>query len=278
MQAVVDINSLQDQYIPWIEPLKPGEVASYIYLGNENLVSADGKPVVKPYAGISSEHQVINPKTGNPYYLQYIEKWELTGNGDYKPITKHIAIENGVLRVSYKDQNLYKFLEASDENASNVHADQGTMKKFRRLNAQKTAQEQIGKDDLIEKAKSIAKKAPFEKIVQIAEKYKMNPDSFDAYELRHNLMQKAAKSPQDFLDKAKDEKESEIESLMESLLSKSLIKYSNAEWTYKDDTTNKSEVLCKAVPGEDKKETLLKFLKSREGKSAIGILNKIIDK
>lgn len=274
MEAVIDINKLQEQYIPWIEMLPPGQNVHYVYTGNEGLRSANDKPVVKPYIGLSSEHSVLNPVTGKPYYLQYVKRWELKENGEYKPVTEHIGMSNGSIVVTHRDQNLYKFLEASDENESNPNADPNIPKKFRRVDAQKQAQAEIEKDNMLDKAKSIAKTADFEKIKAIALSYRINPENYDATELRHDLLLKAKRNPKEFLEKAKDKQESNIENLIAELTSKSVIKYADSEWSYKDGA--KKETLCKAVAGEDKNETLLKYLKSREGKTVLGLLEKLV--
>jgi hypothetical protein len=278
MEALVDVNKLEEQYIPWIKPLNPGENARYVYLGNEGLRSADGnggKPIVKPYQGLSHQHQIINPQTKKPYFIQYIEKWELKDNGDYKPVTNHIGITNGSLVVNYKQQNLFKFLEASDENESNPYADPSVIKKFRRVDSKKAAMAEIEKDNILEKAKTIAKTADFAKISEIAKAYKMNPEGYDEVELRHDLLTRATRNPTEFLEKSKSEKEANIEDMVSRLISKSIIKYSNSEWTYKDG--GKDETICKAIPGEDKTETLIKYLKSRSGKTAIGILETLVN-
>jgi hypothetical protein len=258
-----------------VKPLRAGQ--SVTYVPSNMKVDPDTKRTHFPRSTqISNDITIISPSNNEMARLVYVKSEKpVKSNGtiifeEDKPL---IFIEGAALTIGPKDKWLYYHLEMSDENESKKGRDTNVRARFRRLDAEKTAEDKLDHEHLLRYVSQAIHDMDLDDLRVTASKYKINIDR-NVSEIKWDLTVKAKEDPQSFLRNSSDLK-GKIKIQIRDAKSIELIKFDEETrvWSLRVSLTDYRDIL-QVKAGVNSEETFIEYLISKEGEKTLKDIRK----
>ena len=211
----------------------------------------------------------FDEKSGTNRSLRYAinQKSPFLDEQDGNAILEPVVFENGMLNVSADNQVLQQFLDLHPLNG----------KAFIELDPTRDAEEEVERMDIEADALIEVKKLSLEEYIRVARGVlNRNTSNMSSAEVKRDVMVFARKNPKEFLNALKDPSLS-MNDFVGQLSEFKMISFRNkGRDIYFNLPQNKSKILT--VPfGENKLQTLSKYLQSDEGLTTLKLLKDAMD-